>query len=218
MKKIANYQVIIFDWDGTLIDSSVFITQCVQAAAMDLELVAPSPEFIISKIGLPLSKQIAYYFPELDEKYHESFTKRYREYAVILPEKSKLFPHVSDVLKKLTEQLKFKIALATSKTRAGLTADLERCGLSDFFSAIRCGDEVPPKPHPQMILEILSELNVAPEHALMIGDTEYDLQMAVNSGVSSIGVGYGVRSKAQLLAYQPVAIIDSIEQLLDHVN
>lgn len=206
-------ELLIFDWDGTLMDSEARIVACMQAAAADLKFSIPDSDNTKNIIGLGLMEAISKLFPELGEGAVVAMSERYRHHFLRENETpSSLFPGAGETIRELAGA-GYLLAVATGKGRRGLDLVLESTGLSDCFQTTRCADETFSKPHPEMLLQILDQLNVSPERALMIGDTEYDLQMARNAGVKSVAVSYGVHSLARLLAHGPVFFLDDIREL-----
>lgn len=206
-------KLIVFDWDGTLMDSQARIVACMQAAIADVELPELSASEISYVIGLGLREAVTTLFPEASESDYAALTDRYR-YHFLVGDKtpSPLFEGVSELLEQLLNRDYF-LAVATGKARRGLDRVLEECGMTTLFHATRCADESFSKPHPQMLLDIMDELGVEPESTLMVGDTEFDLQMANNCRAHSVAVTYGVHEKQRLLDCQPLACLDSIEEL-----
>ncbi len=207
--------MIIFDWDGTLCDSVGHIVRGVQNAARDMALPVPSDEAAANIIGLGLPQAMAVLFPELPEERRQELIAGYsRHYIANEEAPPELFPGALDTLHALKDS-GLEVAVATGKSRRGLDRILDKLGLAGFFDATRCADETRSKPHPLMIHEIMAERGAAADEVLMVGDTEYDLEMARNAGVASVGVTFGVHSVARLEAHGPVAIVDALPQLLD---
>ncbi len=203
------YELLVFDWDGTLMDSQQEIVHCFQQAARDLALDVPPVDAIRNIIGLGMHQAVSAVFPQLDtEQKQQPFVERYRHYY-FSPDKppSKLFDGVFDMLTGLSEQ-GYLLAVATGKGRRGLDQALSRTGLDAVFHYTRCVDEAHSKPHPQMLLDTLEFLGVEPPRALMIGDTEYDLLMAKNARVDSVAVSCGAHEKDRLLQHDPRVCID----------
>ena len=196
--------MVIFDWDGTLCDSEAHIVRAVQSAARDMGLREPGDAEAANIIGLGLPQAMAVLFPEIPDD----------ERVANEEEPPQLFPGALETLVVLKER-GLELAVATGKSRRGLDRILRVFGLSDFFHATRCADETRSKPHPLMIEEIILERSVPAEQVVMVGDTEYDLEMAANAGVASVGVSYGVHSTERLQNHGPVAIVDELPQLLD---
>ena len=211
-------ELLIFDWDGTLMDSEARIVACMQAAASDLKFTVPDPDNIRNIIGLGLMEAIATLFPELDMGRVVAMSERYRHHFLRENETpSSLFPGADETIRELARS-GYLLAVATGKGRRGLDLVLEATGLSDCFQTTRCADETLSKPHPEMLFQILDQLNVSPERALMIGDTEYDLQMARNAGVRSVAVSYGVHPLVRLLAHDPVFCLHDIREICERLE
>ena len=207
--------MIIFDWDGTLCDSVGHIVRGVQTAAREMGLPAPSDAAAADIIGLALPQAMAVLFPEVSEPRRLELIEGYsRHYIANEEDPPELFPGAVETLRALKASGR-EIAVATGKSRRGLDRILSKLELSDFFDATRCADETRSKPHPLMIHEIMQERGVPSERVIMVGDTEYDLEMASNAGVASVGVSFGVHSIERLETHGPVAIVDELPQLLD---
>lgn len=207
--------MIIFDWDGTLCDSVGHIVRGVQTAAREMGLPAPTDAAAADIIGLGLPQAMAVLFPEVAEPRRLQLIEAYsRSYIANEEDTPALFPGAMETLHALKESGR-ELAVATGKSRRGLDRILNKLDLTGFFDATRCADETRSKPHPLMIHEIMQERGVASERVIMVGDTEYDLEMAVNAGVASVGVSFGVHSIERLEAHGPVAIVDELPQLLE---
>ena len=207
--------MIIFDWDGTLCDSVGHIVRGVQTAAGEMGLPAPSDEAAADIIGLGLPQAMAVLFPEVpDERRRELIESYSRHYIANEEDTPELFSGAMETLETLKSR-GLEVAVATGKSRRGLDRILGKLGLTDFFHATRCADETRSKPHPLMIHEIMEERRVPSERVIMVGDTEYDLEMASKAGVASVGVSFGVHSIERLQGHGPVAIVDALPQLLD---
>lgn len=207
--------MIIFDWDGTLCDSTAHIVASVQQAARVMGLPVPSDEAAADIIGLGLPQAMARLYPEVPERRRVELARTYsRHYVANESETPALFPGALETLHSLRDR-GLELAVATGKSRRGLNRILEKMGLTDFFEATRCADETQSKPHPMMIHQIMAERSVTAERVVMVGDTEYDLEMASNAGVASVGVSFGVHSVQRLQAHGPVAIVDELPELLD---
>lgn len=191
-------------------DSESRIVECVRAAVEDLKLVPPSNEAISNIIGLGLQEAMNTLFPGADEALHHNIVMRYRVHFFDENRTpSQLFAGAREVIETLAEQ-DYLLAVATGKGRSGLNMVLEHTGLDRFFHATRCADETFSKPHPQMLEQILDELGVYPHEALMIGDTEYDLQMAALAGMPSLAVTYGVHAAERLAKHHPLDCLDRV--------
>ncbi|MEE8119541.1 MAG: HAD-IA family hydrolase [Gammaproteobacteria bacterium] len=206
-------RLIIFDWDGTLMDSVAHIVASVQVAASETELAKPSPESIRNVVGLGLREALTQVFPGITKHDIGRFVDVYRRYFVNGPPgATALFPGVREVLQEL-RQRNYQLAVATGKGRRGLERELNVTDLHQTFDVTRCADETFSKPHPLMLEEILDELALLPEQALMVGDTEYDLEMAANANIRAIGVSWGVHAVSRLQGFSPLTILDSIHDL-----
>lgn len=207
------YQLLVFDWDGTLMDSVARIVACIQAAILDLELDPRTDNQVRNIIGLGLHEAITTLYPGSDEVFAQRMSERYRHHFLSAdPTPMTLFPGSYEVITRLYEE-GYWLAVATGKGRHGLDLVLEETGLGDFFHATRCADETFSKPHPQMLQEIMDVLGIESVDTLMIGDSEYDLQMAANAKTHSLGVSYGVHSVDRLLEHNPLACLDAITEL-----
>lgn len=210
----GSYQLLVFDWDGTLMDSEARIVACIRAASADLGLEVLADATIRNIIGLGLREAIEALYPGSSDELHRGMSERYRHHFLSVdPTPTQLFAGSAATLQAL-EQQGYLLAVATGKGRHGLDRVLEETSLRAMFHTTRCADETFSKPHPQMLNEIMDELGVAPEATLMIGDTEYDMQMASNARTAALAVSYGVHELERLLKHRPAGHIDAIEQLL----
>lgn len=201
--------LLVFDWDGTLIDSASKIVSCMQAAIKVCDLPELEDEAVSNIIGLGLREATGMLFPSLDESAHRQLHEVYAQHFVAADQvPCDFFPGALDGLAALRDA-GYTLAVATGKSRRGLNRVMQATGTGDLFAATRCADETQSKPHPQMLLELLAETGVPKARALMIGDTEYDLTMAANADVASVGVSFGVHSNARLEACDPLQIVDS---------
>ncbi len=208
------YELVVFDWDGTLLDSAGTIAACIQAVARDLGVPEPSDEAARHVIGLGLSEALARAMPELEPERYPQAVERYRHHFLSQDQELSLFPGAASLVAALHGQDMF-LAVATGKSRLGLSRALDTSGLRHYFHATRCADETHSKPHPAMLEEIMDQLGVSPEQTVMIGDTTHDLQMAKNAGVDGVGVSFGAHPKETLLAQQPLACFDHFADLND---
>ncbi len=208
------YSLVIFDWDGTLADTTWRIVHCFQKAATDLHLPEPDAAAIKDCIGLDLPHTIRALFPDLSNSHCSVLQERYWQYfnAQDIPS-VQLFDGVVDALSALKEK-GFRLAVATGKSRHGLDVDIEHTGLAGIFEATITADEAPSKPNPQMLLDLLERLDVSPGDAIMIGDSVYDIEMAHAVKMDAVGVTYGCQSKESLEALSPKALVDDIQALL----
>lgn len=205
--------LFIFDWDGTLMDSERQIVHCMQAAADDLKVVVPAYEAVRGIIGLGLPEAIQQLFPEQDAESREAIRQAYaRHFLGGSGGGSQLFPHARELLDELRGG-GHHLAIATGKSRLGLDRVLGATGLTNIFHITRCADETASKPDPLMLREILAALGVAPDRALMIGDTTFDLEMAARAAVPSIGLAHGVHAEEDLWRHGPLAIVPDLPAL-----
>ncbi len=210
---MSKYTLLVFDWDGTLMDSKAQIVNCMQAAIKELDLEARTAIQISNIIGLGLDEAILSLYPDMNSGYIKLVAQTYRDHYLFKDKTpSPLFNGVEDVLISLRDT-GFDLAVATGKSRRGLNKGLDETGLHQYFPITRCADETRSKPHPQMLEEILVDHNTDAINTLMIGDSEYDLQLANNAKVDGFAVSYGVHSLIRLLKHDPVGFIDKIEQL-----
>jgi phosphoglycolate phosphatase len=214
MKK--RYELLIFDWDGTLINSEANIVSCMKAAMIDLQLPVLHSDEIKNIIGLGLKEALTTLYPDIDNDSANQLIDRYR-YHFLTSEPSEPFQGVSETLSHLSEA-QYLMAVATGKGRQGLNKAFNATGYGELFHASRCADETRSKPHPQMLYEILDFLGVEAENALMVGDTEYDINMATNAGMDSIAVTYGVHDRERLVRCNPTTFIDSFDELIAWLN
>jgi phosphoglycolate phosphatase len=209
-----NYKLLVFHWDGTLMDSEARIVACIRAASADLGLEVLPESTVRNIIGLGLREAIDMLYPGSGDEVHRGMTERYRHHFLLAnPTPTQLFAGSAETLLRL-EQQGYLLAVATGKGRQGLDRVLDETGLRGMFHATRCADETFSKPHPQMLNEIMEVLGVEPTETLMIGDTEYDMQMARNARTAALAVSYGVHELERLLQHQPVGHINAIEQIL----
>lgn len=207
--------MIVFDWDGTLCDSAAQIVAAVQSAARLMGLPVPTDEAAADIIGLGLVQAMARLYPDVPAPRRAALVSAYStQYVAGEVDTPALFPGALETLHALRDQGR-ELAVATGKSRRGLDRILGKLGMTGFFHATRCADETRSKPHPQMLREIIAERGADPCDVVMVGDTEYDLEMASNAGVASVGVSYGVHSVERLAAHRPVAIIDRLPELLE---
>ncbi len=205
----------VFDWDGTLLDSTDKIATSMQKAIADLGLPERSIDEAKSIIGLGLPEAVRTLFPDIDEGMIPEVTASYSGHFVAADQHPcDFFPDVDEVLKQLRSEGHL-LAVATGKSRRGLNRVLGNMSLTGFFDASRCADETASKPDPLMLNELLQELDIDVGSAVMVGDTDFDLGMAANAGMKSIGVSYGAHPVERLLPHKPERIIDSFEELLD---
>ena len=209
------YKLIVFDWDGTLMDSEDKIVASASAALSDLSLPPLPRDRIRNIIGLGLREAVETLLPGRSDSFYRQYIGRYRFHfleadSTPMP----LFEGVVESLNSLRDK-GYSLAVATGKSRRGLDRVLDETGLGHLFEASRCADEAPSKPHPRMLEELMDELCVRPAATLMVGDTEYDLQMARNAGTAAVAVCYGVHERHRLLEFAPLACLNAINELED---
>lgn len=206
------FDLLVFDWDGTLMDSAGVIAASIQAACRDIGLAEPGEDEARHVIGLGLTEALTTLLPGLASADYGRLVERYRYHFLSQDEAIPLFSGVPEAIAALSEA-GFLLAVATGKSRRGLDRALGHTGLASYFHATRCADECFSKPHPQMLLELMDVLGAEPAKTLMIGDTSHDLQMAANAGVPSLGAGYGAHPGESLLAYGPLACAGDFSEL-----
>ncbi|MGB0127639.1 MAG: HAD-IA family hydrolase [Rhodocyclaceae bacterium] len=206
------FDLIVFDWDGTLMDSAGAIVAAIFAACEDLDLEAPSPERARHIIGLGLHDALRWALPQLDAAEYPVVAERYRHHYLSRDHELELFPGARDVVEYLHADGRW-LGVATGKSRLGLERALASSGVGGFFHATRCADECFSKPHPAMLLEIMALLDIAPDRALMVGDTTHDLQMARNAGVCAIAMTHGAHPRAELMQEVPLACLADFAEL-----
>ena len=211
------FDLIVFDWDGTLMDSTGTIVKCIQASARDLGLPVPDHRAASYVIGLGLQDAMEAVLPELDPKYYPRMVERYRYHYLSQDQELVLFDGVSEMLADLAQQGYF-LAVATGKSRVGLNRALDTTRLLSVFDATRCADETFSKPHPAMLHELTRELGQDLKRTVMIGDTTHDLQMAVNAGAGGIAVHYGAHTPQELQSLAPLYAADTVGQLHAWLN
>ncbi len=210
---MRRYDLIVFDLDGTLMDSAAKILGCLAAAATDVGIPHPGEEAARNIIGLGMDEALAALFPDVDAARRLQFLARFREHYLHLdPTEIACFPGVPQGLQQLAQD-GYRLAIATGRPRRGLDRALSQTGLQPLFVASRCADEVHSKPHPRMLQEILQETSASAEQTVMVGDTVYDMQMARGAGVDALAVSYGVHQAERLLQEGAVACVDSFPEV-----
>jgi phosphoglycolate phosphatase len=217
MKKPKQYDLLIFDWDGTLMDSAGVIVDSIQRACEDIGLAAPSDRASRQIIGLGLLQALQTLLPDLPEDDYPRLVERYRHHYLGRDDQIPLFAGVNRAIPELHAS-GFQLAVATGKSRLGLSRALEASGLGPWFAATRCADQTHSKPHPAMVLELIDELDADPARTLVIGDTSHDLLMASNAGVASLGVTYGAHEADDLHPHAPLALMDSFAEVHAWLN
>jgi len=216
---VKQYDLIVWDWDGTLADSTGMITRAVVKAAEQAGLPPLTAEAASSIIGLGLRESIETLYPGISDGQAQVLATQYNLNYFAGESEIPLFTGAADTIKTLNRR-GFKLAVATGKSRRGLNLALDHTQLRNYFHATRTVDECFSKPHPQMLDELMDDLVVLPERTLMIGDTSYDLQMAHNAGVHAIGVTYGAQSSDEWQQLNPIQQFDDFaglsQWLLEH--
>ena len=206
------FDLIVFDWDGTLMDSTTAIIASMQAAARDLGVAVPDKRAASYVIGLGLQDALQAAVPDLDPRHYPKMAERYRHHYLAQDHQLTLFAGAREMLDDLAEQGYF-LAVATGKSRVGLNRALAAAGVTSLFDATRCADETFSKPNPAMLLELTRELGQEMGRTVMIGDTTHDLLMASNAGAAAISVHYGAHPAAELAAHAPLFGAESIGEL-----
>lgn len=206
-----HFELVVFDWDGTLMDSIAAIVACTEAAIESAGVEPPAdPRAIRDSIGLGLRETIDFLCPDADPELERRVLEAYRElWLSDYKDRSIPFPGAREALERLAGD-GYLLAVATSKSRRGLDRELGATRLGDLFHASRTADEARSKPHPQMLLDILDELGLLPASALMVGDTTYDLSMARSAGSPAVAVASGAHPRALLLEQQPLALLEDV--------
>lgn len=208
------YELVVFDWDGTLLDSAGAIVKAIQAACRDLELPVPADAQARHVIGLGLADAMRHAVPDLLPDNYQAMVDRYRYHYLSGDHELTLFAGVPEMLARL-HAAGHILAVATGKSRMGLERALDHSGLRPYFLASRCADECHSKPHPQMLEELMAEFAVIPASTVMIGDTSHDLLMARNAGVDALAVTYGAHPHDHLLDHAPLACLHEVGELDD---
>ncbi len=207
------YQLIVFDWDGTLMDSEARIVACIQQAAADAGLPVPSDAAARDIIGLGLLEAVQRLFPEVGRPDVDGLVDAYRRHWLgEAIEPARMFAGAQQMIEGL-HTAGHLLAVATGKSRRGLDKALAESGLGDWFHTTRCADETLSKPHPQMLEEILCDLDTRPQAAVVVGDTEYDMQMAASAGVDAVAVAHGVHAPERLVAAGALACFEDLPAL-----
>ena len=212
MSRSLNFDLIAFDWDGTLFDSTQIIVRSIQLAVADVGGTVPSNEAASYVIGLGLMEALAHAAPDVPQARYPELGKRYRHHYAVHQNDITLFEGVVPLLLKLKERGHL-LTVATGKSRRGLDEALQAVELKGCFDSSRTADETAGKPHPRMLHELMSEFGVKPERTLMVGDTTHDLQMALNAGCASVGVSYGAHEPTAFEPLKPRVVAHSVQEL-----
>lgn len=210
--KHSRFELIVFDWDGTLMDSAALIVQAIHQACRDLGIAPPDEARTRHVIGLGLEDALQHALPELPAARYPELAQRYRHHYLAADQTLRLFAPTMQLLQALQAAGK-TLAVATGKSRVGLQRAMAVTGSADFFAATRTGDDCFSKPHPQMLEQLMQELGVDAEHTLMVGDTTHDLNMAHNAGTAALAVAFGAHPRSALEQCQTLAILDQPEDL-----
>ena len=214
MPPVRQFDLIAFDWDGTLFDSTAIITRCIQSAVRDVGGAVPSDQDASYVIGMGLMQALAHAAPDVPESKYPELGARYRHHYAVHANDISLFEGVLGMLTDLKAR-SHCLTVATGKSRRGLDETLQAVELHGLFNGSRTADETAGKPHPRMLHELMQEFGTEPARTLMIGDTTHDLQMALNAGCASVGVSYGAHEPAAFDALKPRFIAHSVRELHD---
>ena len=206
------FDLVVFDWDGTLFDSTALITRCIQAACADLGIAVPSDAQASYVIGMGLTDALQHAAPELPPERYRELGERYRRHYFARQHEIVFFDGTLAMLQALKARGQL-LGVATGKSRRGLDDALNTSVLRGLFDATRTADETASKPDPRMLLELMGVLGVAPARTLMIGDTTHDLQLAANAGVANVGVSYGAHDPASFAEFEPLHVAHSMREL-----
>jgi phosphoglycolate phosphatase len=206
------YRFVVFDWDGTLADSTTAIASSIRKACHDIGEAVPDDSTARYVIGLGLADMLRHIAPGLARERQRDLAERYRFHYLARDAEIALFAGVRELLDELVAA-GYLLGIATGKTRAGLERALAQQGVAHRFTVTRCADESPPKPHPGMLLHLMEQVGVNPEATLMIGDTTHDLALARNAGVGALAVTCGAHESTGFGPYGPLATLDTTAEL-----
>lgn len=210
--RVRQFDLIAFDWDGTLFDSTAIITRCIQLAVADVGGTVPSDKEASYVIGLGLMQAMVHAAPDIPKEKYPELGARYKHHYLAHKNDTSLFAGVLPMLNELKSR-QYLLAVATGSSRAGLNDVLDAVALRGMFDSSRTADETASKPHPRMLQELMAELGVPPERVLMVGDTTHDLQLALNAGCASVGVSYGAHAPAMFADLGPRCVVHSVAEL-----
>ncbi len=210
--RARQFDLIAFDWDGTLFDSTAIITRCIQLAVEDVGGTVPTREAAAYVIGLGLMQALAHAAPDVPKDQYPLLGARYKHHYQLHQDDISLFDGVLPMLGELKAR-QHLVTVATGKSRKGLDETLRAVELQGVFHASRTADETAGKPHPLMLQELMAELGVDKARVLMIGDTTHDLQMALNAGCASVGVSYGAHEPSSFATLNPLFVAHSVPEL-----
>lgn len=214
MSDTRQFDLVVFDWDGTLYDSTALIVRAIQSAAADIGAEVPSDARAAYVIGMGLVDALQYAVPGLASDRYPALVQRYRHHYFGSAHQLSLFPGTLEMLNALKSRGHL-LGVATGKSRRGLDEALGTVQLRGVFDATRTADETASKPHPQMLIELMAELEIAPERTLMVGDTTHDMQLAANARVPSVAVSFGAHERAAFDDYAPRFVAHSTRELSD---
>jgi len=206
------YDLIVFDWDGTVMDSTAVIAGSIQAACRDLGLDIPDDETARHVIGLGLDQALRHAVPDMPDALRPDLVARYRHHFLVQDENIPLFAGAKETIAEL-HAAGYWLGVATGKSNAGLNRAMESSRMKSFFHATRTADQTFSKPDPAMLFELMEELGVSAERTLMVGDTTHDLQMAQNAKVDAVAVGHGAHPPEQLQELNPLALVGDFAEL-----
>jgi len=212
MTPTRRFDLIAFDWDGTLFDSTRLIARCIQAACADVGTTVPSDRDASYVIGLGLADALRHAAPDLAQERYGDLAQRYRHHYLASLDDIVLFEGTLEMLETLKAR-NHSLAVATGKNRRGLDDALRRSSLGAYFAATRTADETASKPDPLMLHELMRELGCTPERTLMVGDTTHDLQLAANAGCASVAVSFGAHGHEELSGLRPLHVAHSTADL-----
>ncbi|WP_280154632.1 HAD-IA family hydrolase [Piscinibacter sp. XHJ-5] len=214
MTRPRRFDLVVFDWDGTLFDSTALITRCIQAACADVGVPVPSDRDASYVIGMGLVEALQHAAPGLARERYPELGNRYRHHYFARQHEVVLFEGTLAMLQSLKARHHW-LGVATGKSRRGLDEALSSVQLKGVFDGTRTADETASKPDPRMLVELMREFGVDAERTLMVGDTTHDLQLAANAGAASIGVGYGAHEPAAFESFAPLHVAHSMTDLHD---
>ena len=207
-----HYDLIVFDWDGTVMDSTAVIAGSIQAACRDLGLTIPDDETARHVIGLGLDQALRYAVPDMPEALRPDLVQRYRHHFLAQDMAIPLFEGAKETIAEL-HGAGYQLGVATGKSRMGLNRAMESTGMKSYFHATRTADQTLSKPDPAMLFELMDELGTSAARTLMVGDTTHDVQMAQNAKVDVVAVGHGAHTPEQLQELRPLALLDDFAEL-----
>lgn len=214
MTRPQQFDLIVFDWDGTLFDSTALITRCIQSACRDLGVPVPSDRDASFVIGMGLIEALQHAAPDLPRERYKELGERYRHHYFARQHEIVLFAGAVEMLHALKARHHW-LGIATGKSRRGLDEALRTVQLDGLFDATRTADETASKPDPRMLLELMRLFGVDGERTLMVGDTTHDLQLAANAGAAAVGVGYGAHEHAAFASFDTRFVAQSVPELHD---